>query len=200
MIVGFHGYAEDAEAELERLRAIVRPAVGRPSPSFPDDWLIVSVQAVNRFYRGRSQDVVAGWMTRQDRELAIADNCAYVHAVVDEAFREWLPTSTLVFSGFSQGVAMAFRAAVTSPRPVRAVVVGGGDVPPELSREQLRRVPAALVGRGVRDGWYTTAKLDADLVRLRDARVDVTVVEFDGGHEWGAPLVDAARVFLEPLP
>ena len=64
LLVGFHGYAEDAEIHLERLQSI-------PDS---DRWLVVSVQALHRFYRGRSRDVVASWMTRQNRELAVADN------------------------------------------------------------------------------------------------------------------------------
>ena len=67
VLVGFHGYAEDAATHLTRLRTI--PGADR--------WLVVSVQGLHRFYRGRSQDVVASWMTRQDRELMIADNIAY---------------------------------------------------------------------------------------------------------------------------
>ena len=61
VLIGFHGYAEDAGAHLNRLRTI--PGADR--------WLIVSVQGLHRFYRARSQDVVASWMTRQDRELAL---------------------------------------------------------------------------------------------------------------------------------
>ena len=30
-------------------------------------WTRVSVQALHRFYRGRSEITVASWMTRQDR-------------------------------------------------------------------------------------------------------------------------------------
>src|SRR5580765_4581228 len=74
LLVGFHGYAEDAEVHLERLRSI--PGADR--------WLIVSVQALHRFYRGRSRDVVASWMTRQNRDVMISDNLLYVSAVIDE--------------------------------------------------------------------------------------------------------------------
>src|SRR2546430_1406546 len=61
LLLGFHGYGEAAEAQLERLQSI--PDAVR--------WLRVSVQALHRFYRGRTSDVVASWMTKQDRELAI---------------------------------------------------------------------------------------------------------------------------------
>jgi predicted esterase len=186
LLVGFHGYAEAAEAQLERMRAI-------PGSSH---WLVASVQALHPFYRGRSQEVVAGWMTRQDRDLAIADNVAYVHDVVDAITRQWTPTRTLVFAGFSQGVAMAFRAAAASVRPVAGVIVCGGDVPPELDATALGRVPAALIGRGLRDDWYTADKAASDAQRLGDAGVRLTGIEIDGGHEWSAPFSAAAGVFL----
>src|ERR1700724_3548181 len=98
LLVGFHGYAEAGEAQLARLRAI--PGADR--------WVIASVQALHRVYRGRTDEVVAGWMTRQDRDLAIADNIAYVNAVVDALAHEFPVTPTLVFAGFSQGVSMTF--------------------------------------------------------------------------------------------
>jgi len=125
-------------------------------------------------------------MTQQDRDLAIADNIAYVNTVVEAIAHERIVNRTLVFAGFSQGVAMAFRAAAASRRPVAGVIVCGGDVPPELEPAALARVPTALVGRGLRDGWYTSEKADADARRLRDAGVRLTTVDFDGGHEWPA--------------
>jgi predicted esterase len=186
LLVGFHGYAEAADAQLERLRAT------RGS----DEWLVASVQALHVFYRGRSQEVVAGWMTRQDRDLAIADNIAYVNRVIDTIAHDWRLSGVLVFAGFSQGVAMAFRAAAASTRPVSGVIACGGDVPPELDAPALARVPAALVGRGVRDGWYTREKTVLDAQRLRAAGVRVTAFEFEGGHEWPASFSDAAGAIL----
>src|SRR5439155_9659348 len=134
--------------------------------------LIVSVQGLHRFYRGRSQDVVASWMTRQDRELMIADNIAYVSAVIDAVSREWHINGTLVFAGFSQGVAMAFRAAVRGSHPPIVVLALGGDIPPELEGDGLARFSTALIGRGGRDEWYSPASFAADEARLRAAGVD----------------------------
>lgn len=189
MLVGFHGYAELAEQALARLRSI--PGAHR--------WTLVSIQGLNRFYQRRTNDVIAGWMTRQDRELAIADNVAYVRAAVDAAAREWPSASPLVFSGFSQGVAMAFRAAVGSARPVAGVIAAGGDVPPELAPDALRRVGRILICRGRSDEWYTTEKLAADVERLRAAGVPIRSIEFDGGHEWNDAVGRAAADLLSEL-
>jgi predicted esterase len=185
LLVGFHGYAEPAAVAMERLQTI--PDAGH--------WRLVAIQGLNRFYRGRSTDVVASWMTREDRELAIADNVSYVSAVIDAASREWRTEGRLVL-GFSQGVAMAYRAAAASVRAVSGVISLGGDVPPELDRAALARIPAALIGRGSRDDWYTDQKLDADVARLRAAGVGVTVVSLDAGHEWTGAFSEAAADFL----
>jgi predicted esterase len=187
VLFGFHGYAEGAEAQLERLRAI--PGADR--------WRLVAIQGLHRFYQRRENQVVASWMTRQDRELAMADNHAYVAAVMREVASEFPGSPRSVVAGFSQGVAMTFRAAAWSPLPVDGVIAVGGDVPPELDAAALGRTPAALVCRGERDEWYTTAKFDEDVRRLRQAGVAVTPVLFPGGHEWSDDVLRAAAAFLE---
>jgi predicted esterase len=185
VLFGFHGYAESAEAQLERMRRI--PGADR--------WRLVSIQALHRFYQRRGNDVVASWMTRQDRELAIDDNLAYVAAVMDAVTRDYPEPVRVVFAGFSQGVAMAFRAAAAS-RTAYGVIAVGGDVPPELPPAALERMRQALVCHGTHDEWYTRPAFDRDLQRLRDANVDVRPLEFDGGHEWSGEVLQAASVFL----
>lgn len=186
ILVGFHGYAEDAEAQLERLRAIPESA----------RWLCVSIQGLHRFYQRRSDRVVASWMTRQDRELAIVDNVAYVAACIDAVAAEWPTLPAVVFAGFSQGAAMAFRAAVHATRPVAGVVAVGGDVPPELTPGALQRLPAVLIARGTSDPWYTKEKFAADERRLRDCSASVRALGFNSGHEWSSEVVAAASDFL----
>lgn len=188
MLVGFHGYAENAEIQLDRLRAI-------PGS---DRWLLVSVQALHPFYRGRANDVVvAGWMTRQDRELAIADNVAYVRAVAESAAREWATDGTVVYAGFSQGASMAYRAA--AGWRAAGVVALGGDVPPELDRGALAGIPAALVGRGAADAWYADDTWRRDLARLEAAGVRARPFEFDAPHAWTGAFGAAVAAFLGDL-
>ena len=189
LLCGLHGYAEPAEAALARMRTI----------GHSEEWLLLAVQGLNRFYRGRTREIIASWMTSQDRDLAIADNIRYVAAVVDAVANEWQVAGPLVFTGFSQGVAMAYRAACASPRPVSGVISLGGDVPPELDRAALSRHGSALVGRGARDDWYTDEKFRSDLVRLRAAAIDVTEVTVDAGHEWTQEFSEAAAAFLNRL-
>ena len=184
LLVGFHGYAEGADPQFERLR----------STPGADRWLLVAVQGLHRFYRGRSNEVVAGWMTRQDRELAIADNLAYVASVVEAVSREWKTDGRVVFAGFSQGVAMAFRAAAAMKAD--GVIALGGDVPPELEPAALATISAVLIARGTRDLWYTGEMHEADLRRLRASGTAVDVVAFNAAHEWTPEFSRAAADFL----
>jgi predicted esterase len=186
LLVGFHGYGEDAETQLERLRAIPGSA----------SWVIVSIQGLHRFYERRTNRVVANWMTRQDREAAIADNMAYVQNCVNAVSAEWPTTRKMVFAGFSQGVAMAFRAAANAAGSETGVIAVGGDVPPELSAEALKRLSGALIVRGASDEWYRKEQFAADEIRLRESSVNVRAVEFNGGHEWSNEVAAAASDFL----
>lgn len=179
LLLGFHGYAQNAEihmADLERIPGI-------------DAWTVVAVQAMNRFYLGRSTDTAACWMTRQDRELVIADNVAYVRAVVAAL----PPAKTIVVEGFSQGAAMAYRAAANLDRVAGAIILGG-DVPPDVDGP----LPPILIGRGERDDWYTDEKLKKDLKSLA-SRATVKTAIFDGAHEWTEAFRSAAGEFLSSV-
>lgn len=179
-IVGFHGYGENAathQAALERIPGIA-------------GWTVVAVQGLHPFYT-RSQEIVASWMTRLDRDEAIADNLAYVGRVVEALRRELPVTGDPLFAGFSQGVAMAYRAAAALP--ARAVLALAGDVPPEID---ITRLPPVFLGRGTRDEWYTEAKMAADLDRLAHAEIRATPVVYQGGHEWNEEILAACGEFL----
>jgi predicted esterase len=185
LVVGFHGYGESAERHLQELRRI--PGSSR--------WVLCAVQALHPFYN-RTGDVIASWMTRQDRELAIADNIRYVASVVAELKRTLPVSDRLVYLGFSQGAAMAYRAAAGSGHACQGLVVLGGDVLPELEQRDLDGFPPVLLGRGSSEEWYDAAKMEHDVELLRSKGVDVRPVVFTGGHEWTNEFRAAAGEFL----
>lgn len=181
VIVGFHGYGENADRHLAELRRI--PGA--------EAWTLVAIQALHRFYNVKTQEVVASWMTRQDRELAIADNVAYVGRIL----REVDGAGTRVFAAFSQGTPMAYRAAAA--HPAHGLIILGGDCPPDVAAQESVQLPPVLLGRGERDDWYTAEKLEQDLRFLRRASKDVRTLVFDGGHEWSDAFREAAGEFLK---
>lgn len=187
LLVGFHGYGENAERHLEELRRL--PGSSRR--------VLCAVQALHPFYN-RTGEVIASWMTRLQRERAIEDNVRYVASVVAEVKRELPVSGQLIYLGFSQGAAMAYRAAAGSGHACHGVVVLGGDVPPELE-DRLGHLPSVLLGRGSSEEWYDAAKMEHDVELLRGKGVDVRPFVFEGGHEWTNAFRAEAGRFLDEV-
>ncbi len=188
LLIGFHGYAQTAEdmlAELERLPG-------------SEHWTLVSVQALHRFYARGNERVVASWMTRQDRELAIADNIAYIDRLVRTLLTDG-PQAPVVFVGFSQGAAMAYRSGILGARRAAGVIAIGGDIPPEVKTASADRFPAILVAAGQSDPIYTPERVDDDEGFLGSIGVPYDVFRYRGGHEWTDELRDRIHRALDQI-
>ena len=185
LLVGFHGYGENASRLFEAMIEI--PGIS--------DWHIVVVQALHPFYNTRTGEVVASWMTKLDRELAIVDNVRYVSDVVSDAREKLEVTGPTVFLGFSQGTAMAYRAGAEPGASCDGVIALAGDVPPEIGPDATSGM-RVLIGRGISDEWYDEAKMETDLARLRTMGAEVETCVFAGGHEWTPQFRSKCRGFL----
>jgi predicted esterase len=186
-VVGFHGYGQRAQHMLDELQAL--PGA--------DAWLLVSVQGLHRFYERATHQVVAHWMTSEDRELAIADNVAYVDAVV-AAVADAHAFERLVFVGFSQGASMASRAAAAAGERCHGLVLLGGDVAPEVLASRAR-LPRTIIGRGTTDAYYSPTQFTADSEALDERGVLGAAVEFNGGHEFSPMFRAAASALIQSL-
>lgn len=186
-VIGFHGYGQRAQHLLDELAAL-------PGS---DAWLLVSVQGLHRFYVRATGEVVAHWMTSEDRELAIADNVAYVDAVV-QAVAAAHPFDKLVFLGFSQGASMASRAAAHAGDRCHGLVMLGGDVAPEVLASRAR-LPRTIIGRGSTDAFYSAQQFTADSEALEERGVLGAAVEFSGGHEFSPMFRAAASALIHAL-
>ena len=190
LLVAFHGYGQRAEDALAPARRI--PGIAQ--------WRVAAMQGLHRFYTRNDERVVASWMTREDRELAIGDNIAYVGRAIDAAWPEPGGPPRLVVLGFSQGAAMAYRAALLGRHRASGVVALGGDIPPEFkTAEAVQMWPPVLVGAGRTDQWYTQPKVDADEAFLRSKGVAHEIVRFDGGHEWSDAFLNVCGEWLSRL-
>lgn len=186
-LFAFHGYGQRAQHMLDELQAL-------PGS---DAWLLVSVQGLHRFYERATQQVVAHWMTSEDRELAIADNLAYVDAVV-AAVAAAHPFERLVFVGFSQGTAMASRAAAHLGERCHGLILLGGDVAPEVLAAGAP-LPRTVIGRGTADAYYSAKQFTADSEALEERGALGAAVEFNGGHEFSPMFRAAAGALIQAL-
>jgi predicted esterase len=194
LLVGFHGYGENARNHLRQLRRI----------EGVEQWRRCGVQALSLFYNNKTGDVLGSWMTKLGREQAIEDNIRYVASVLrqigaGEASDGETGGHPLVYAGFSQGVAMAYRAAAWSGLPCHGLIALAGDVPPDLVAESSAPLPPILLGRGTEDAWYNEEKMQQDLEILTARGAEVETCVFPGGHEWGQAFIDACGGFLARL-
>ena len=135
--------------------------------------------AARRRFRGctastsaATNEVVASWMTRQDRELAIADNLAYV-AGGHRRGGARMPGRAAsgacrLLAGRGDDVPRRGRVA---SRPVDGVIAVGGDVPPELDAAALARVRSALSAAAHATSGIRQTIFERDVERLREAGV-----------------------------
>ncbi len=186
LLVGFHGYAETAEHTMQELVQIPRS----------EAWVLCSIQALNLFYRGRTDDVVASWMTRALREEAIENNLRYVGSVVDKVRRRFGCDSKTLVAGFSQGASMAYRTAFLGPEGVDGVIALGGDIPPEIDSITGPKQPRILIGQGSRDQWYTNDLLGRDKQKLDALGLIYETFTFSAGHEWTSVFRERCGEFL----
>ena len=182
VLIGCHGYGQNAAIMMKELNRI--PGA--------ESWRRVSVQALNRFYTRNDEAIVASWMTREDRDHAIADNVQYLQNVIDRVAAD---ATTIVFLGFSQGASMAARAVARVSPPAAALIVLGGDIPGDVKDDPSVSFPPTLIGCGRRDMWYGE-KVDADAAFLAARGIAHDVVRFEGGHEFTDEFRAAAGAWL----
>ncbi len=188
LMVGFHGYAENAEDQMARME---RVAAG-------DVWLLCSIQALHPFYTRADGRIVAGWLTALDLPTAVHDNLQYIGSVRAALNDRYSIRPGMVFCGFSQGATMAYRAAADTDGDVHIIAAAGG-IPAEIGADRLGPLTGVLIARGGRDRRYSEEAMLRDSGRLQDAGVRVSTVTFPGIHEWGEGLDPSVRAFLDSL-
>ena len=97
---------------------------------------IIAPEALNRFYlKVGKPEVVATWMTREDREAEIADYVAYLNALYDSLPLKSTKAKIIVL-GFSQGVATVSRWMYQNPRKGDTLVFYAGEPANELQSKE----------------------------------------------------------------
>ena len=179
--IACHGYGQLALPFLTSLAKVAAP-----------DRLIVAPEGFSRFYVDRTSmttdpppKVGASWMTREDREVEIGDQVAYLDSLLGE-LRTQLPEDVrLRLLGFSQGVATVCRwVARGTVRPNELILWGGSfplDIDPADFRRRMDGVALAMVF-GSRDQLAPIGAGEAQLERLTGAGIDARLLSFEGGH------------------
>jgi predicted esterase len=182
-----HGYGQLAEyfsRHFESVQALD-----------PEGTVIVAPEALSRFYRsGTSGYVGASWMTTADRLAEIADQAAYLDALLDHLLRACPPDVRVTVLGFSQGTATVSRwlAGKAGQWRPQHLVLWAGDFPADIeasaARQLLHGLPVVLVS-GELDGYVSPEKLQAQAETLGAFGAQLTTHSFEGKHTLYPPLL-----------
>lgn len=182
-----HGYGQLVEYFSRHFRSL--------HEADPAGTGIVAPEALSRFYlAGTSGRVGASWMTTADRLTEIADQVAYLDALLAHLLAACPPDVRVTVLGFSQGTATVSRwlaSRANGWRPHQLVLWAGNfpaDIETTASQRLLRDLSVVLVS-GEQDEYVPPEKLaaQAETLRLHGARV--TTHSFEGKHTLHPPLL-----------
>lgn len=171
-----HGYAQLAEHFIQDFAMLDN-----------EHTLVVAPEGLNHFYKkGFAGDVGANWMTKHFREDAIADNGAYMQALLNR-YTALLPHDVqIVLLGFSQGTATLCRWILRYHPPFHDLVLWAGLPPEDLDYQAHKDYLAdknLYLLYGSNDPFLTPDRM-AQLQEIEaDHGVDFEEKSFEGGHE-----------------
>lgn len=131
----FHGYGQLAEFFIKKFKDLD-----------PEKNFVIAPQGLSKYYlEGVYGRVGASWMTKEDRLTEIANQYAYIDAVLEEVGD--ISDKQLIYFGFSQGTATMGRYAAHAKIPFHQMIIWAGTFPPDTNAE---------------DWSYLTGKEDID--------------------------------------
>lgn len=174
---------------------VVCHGYGQLAPEFLEDFrlldngqnLVVAPEGLNHFYKkGFSGPVGASWMTRHFREDEIADNGAYLQALLKKITAVLPLDARIVLLGFSQGTATVCRWILRYHPEFHDLVLWAGMPPEDLDyqahKDYLSNKNLYLL-YGSNDPFLTPDRF-AQLQEIEEnSGLDFEETSFQGGHE-----------------
>ncbi len=173
--IACHGYGQLASRFIQKFSVLEAR-----------DTFIIAPEGLSRFYwSGFSGNVVASWMTREDRLDEIADFCGYLSMLYEKHIPQLAPDVQIILFGFSQGVATQLRWITRVQPAFHHLICWAGTIPEDLDYRPLndyfgRRKLHYLYGledQFIKPEWIAVQK---ELMAAQQLHFDITT--FQGKH------------------
>lgn len=182
-----HGYGQLAEYFIRKFQAF--DSASR---------LFVAPEGTNYTYqegfRGR---VGANWMTRHERETAIANNHRYLDLLMEELLAGYHVKPIVNVLGFSQGAATATRWASNWSGEVKKLVLWAGGFAEDLKLENVEAKFSAtelIMVLGNQDELILPESIEKQEEMIKKLAIPVKKYFFEGGHELDQEML--GKIFL----
>lgn len=182
-----HGYGQLAEYFIRKFQVFDSPSR-----------LFIAPEGTNYTYqegfRGR---VGANWMTRHERESAIANNHRYLDRLMEELLAGYQVKPIVNVLGFSQGAATATRWASNWSGEVRRLVLWAGGFAEDLkleSSEAKFSTTEFIMVLGSQDELIQAESIEKQDELIKNLGIPVKKYFFEGGHELDQEML--GKIFL----
>jgi predicted esterase len=174
-----HGYGQLAAYFIRKVEAIL-----------PENVTFVAPEGMHRFYlNGTSGRVGASWMTKEARELDIAENTEILDRLFEVLHNKYTPDKIMVI-GFSQGGATAARWLASGKSGIDSFVSWASVFPPDVAipeNASVNNVAKRHFVLGFDDPFFDAQSTDAVLETYRNLGFEI--IRFTGGHDLDAAIV-----------
>ena len=171
-----HGYGQAAEYFIKHFSVLDS-----------EQNVVIAPEGLSRFYvNGLTGRVGASWMTKEDREDEIKDQCEYLNAVAKDAGVDLQnPQQKIVLLGFSQGTATTVRWLLNSGFNADALILWAGSFPHDVEPKKVTEHAAEggfHYAYGVQDEFLKDINMEEKLAPLSEQGLKPTVWAFNGPH------------------
>ena len=169
-LIVLHGYGMHAGKFIRDFEPLASPSLR-----------IVAPEGLSRFYRrGFDGEVIASWMTREDRISEIADQRYYLDSLYDLVAQN--SEGKVFVLGFSQGTATATRWMAGNSRCFSGLVLWGGDFAPDVDGG-INGIGRVICVVGNQDPFIPLPLFEEHCIALENKGYEVDRQIFEGSHE-----------------
>jgi predicted esterase len=185
-----HGYGQNVKRFIEKFNGLVNNTTA-----------VIAPEGLHRFYsKGVAGDVVASWMTKEDRQNDIKDYINYLNHLKTTVCND---RQTVQVLGFSQGSATACRWVSNGLVKVHSLVLWAGILPPDLPIDDgMLNLKASqlILAHSPTDEYRTTNMWEAQQDLIDKYNLDYKEFEYEGGHRIVEDaLVNMVETYVNPL-
>lgn len=178
----FHGYGQLAEFFIRKFL-----------PFDSEDRLIVAPEGTNYSYIKEFQGRVgANWMTKHERETAIANNHRFLDLLMEQLLKKFESPPKIHVLGFSQGAATCTRWVCQWSGQMDSLVLWAGgfaaDLSLDLGRKKFENTQVILVF-GYQDELIQENQIKQQEELVKGLGKPLITLNFQGGHELEAGLL-----------
>ena len=174
--IACHGYGQLAKYFIRKFDVIEQP-----------DTFVIAPEGFSRFYwQGFTGNVVATWMTREDRLVEIEDYSNYLSQLYDFYIPQLAPDVKIILLGFSQGCATQIRWMCRKFPAFQHLILWGGLLPedivytPHLSYFEQGHHHLVY---GTRDIYLTEERIQQQQGIEQQYSLNFQRTVFEGSHE-----------------